>query len=248
MEKLKFLLLTILLGFAGASWAQSTITGTVTNTENVPIPGVNILVKGTIKGAVTDFDGNYQISADNGDVLIFSYIGYQSAEIAFTGQLNVNVQLKEDTSQLEEVVVVGYGTQSKRAVTGAVATVSAEELGEVSSDAVTRSLAGKIAGVQIQQTTGAPGGNLSIKVRGAGSLSGGNGPLYVIDGFPVENTNLDGANGGFNPLSSINPDDIASIDILKDASAASIYGFKGRKWRCFDNHKKGTIRKSKLYF
>ena len=154
MEKLKFLLLTILLGFAGASWAQSTITGTVTNTENVPIPGVNILVKGTIKGAVTDFDGNYQISADNGDVLIFSYIGYQSAEIAFTGQLNVNVQLKEDTSQLEEVVVVGYGTQSKRAVTGAVATVSAEELGEVSSDAVTRSLAGKIAGVQIQQTTG----------------------------------------------------------------------------------------------
>ncbi|WP_226979554.1 SusC/RagA family TonB-linked outer membrane protein [Zobellia roscoffensis] len=198
---------------------QTTVTGTITDIQGMPIPGANIVQKGTTNGVVSDFDGNYTINLNEGsDILVFTYIGYSSTEETVGNKTIVNVTLNEDTQALEEVVVIGYGTTTKSDLTGSVASVSAEEITQTPSSRVDQVLQGRAAGVQVTQTSGAPGAGTVIRVRGGNSITGSNEPLWVIDGIVV------GTN--FN-LNNINANDIKSIEILKDASSIAIYGSRG---------------------
>ena len=225
------------------------ISGKVTDENGEPLPGASVLIKETSIGTVTDSDGFYKLSVpDNTTTLVFSFVGYLTEEVGIEGRTTIDINLTPDISQLSEIVVIGYGTQTKREVTGSIASISAQDLGEVPADGFSRALTGKVAGVRVQQTTGAPGGNITIRVRGTGSINAGNEPLYVIDGFPVENTNIGASDQGINPLSSINPDDIESIEILKDAAAASIYGSRGSNGVVIITTKRGEQGKAKINF
>ena len=217
------------------SYAQAqTVSGTVSSEAEGPLPGVNVLAKGTNTGTVTDLDGNYRFSLPEGsDTLVFSSIGYASQEIAVNGRSTIDVTLGEDIQSLSEVVVIGYGTQEKKDVTGALSTIDAENFNSGVISTPEQLFQGKLSGVQVTQNGGTPGGAVSINIRGANSIRSGNGPLFVVDGVPLtsDNPNAQGQNisGGQglapqNPLNFLNPNDIASIDILKDASAAAIYG------------------------
>lgn len=188
---------------------QSTITGTITDASGVPLPGANVVIKGTSTGAAADFDGNYSIQASPGDVLVFSYTGYNSAEITVGTSNVINATLEEGLA-LDEVVVTGYTVETKRETTAAVSIVSAEELAAIPSGNVEQQLAGRVAGVTVI-TNGQPGTASQVRVRGYGGF-GGNQPLYVVDGVPIQDI-------GF-----LSPDDIATTTVLKDAAAASIYG------------------------
>ncbi len=208
------LLKILMLFFIAHSGAQSLqLSGVVQDKTGFPIPGVNVIIKNTTTGTVTDFDGNFTISnVSSGSVLTFSYIGYLTKEITVTDVLNLTVVLEEDVAQLDEVVVVGYGTQKKKDVTGAVAIVNAETLEELRPVDAAQALQGTSAGVSVTAPSGAPGGGFNILVRGVSS-NGDNGPLVIIDGYKGD-------------LNSINPSDIESFSILKDAQAA-IYGIEG---------------------
>ncbi len=208
---------TLLFLFIGTafSYAQS-ITGTV-GSEDGPLPGASVVVKGTTKGTVTDFDGNYAIEAGADDTLVFSYIGYSPNEVLVGNQNQINVNLSAD-NELDEVVVIGYGTQRKSDLTGSVSSVSAEDVAAIPVSRVDQALQGRAAGVQVTQTSGAPGAGTAIRVRGGNSITGSNEPLWVIDGIIV------GTN--FN-LNNINANDVKSIEILKDASSIAIYGSRG---------------------
>ncbi|MAW94808.1 MULTISPECIES: TonB-dependent receptor [unclassified Leeuwenhoekiella] len=203
--------------FCSGIYAQSTITGTVTDGTG-PIPGANVVVKGTSNGAVTDFDGNYTLNNVPGDaVLVFSFVGYEAKEVPVNNRTEVNAVLENDLQSLSEVVVIGYGTQNKESVTGSVVSLDGDELEEVQVANFQQALQGRAPGVQITTTSTRPGANnSSIRIRGVRSLSGSNDPLIVLNGIPFS--------GGLNDI-SIN--DIASIDILKDASATAIYGSRG---------------------
>lgn len=198
--------------------AQTKVTGVVTEqSTGTPLLGVNVVIKGTTTGTTTDFDGKYQISATNGQTIVFTYVGYKSQEIVYSGQSSVNVALQEDTSQLDEVVVVGYGSAVKKDVTGAVESVTSDDFNGGAIVSPEQLIAGKTAGVQVTPPSGAPGSGSSIKIRGGvSSLSASSNPLIVVDGVP-----LDQGNSGLN---YINANDIESFTVLKDASAASIYG------------------------
>ncbi|NNF32530.1 MAG: TonB-dependent receptor [Saprospiraceae bacterium] len=198
--------------------AQEVVTGSITSADGEPLIGVNVAQKGTTNGSISDFDGNYSITLVEGEkVLVFSYIGYASIEEVVGGRSSIDVTLDEGTL-LEEVVVVGYGTQKKSDLTGSVASVGAEEITQVPSSRVDQVLQGRAAGVQVTQVSGAPGAGTAIRVRGGNSITGSNEPLWVIDGIVV------GTN--FN-LNNINPNDIESLEILKDASSIAIYGSRG---------------------
>ncbi|MCW5515645.1 SusC/RagA family TonB-linked outer membrane protein [Muriicola sp. Z0-33] len=188
---------------------QATITGTITDNGGVPLPGANVVVKGTTTGVAADFDGNYSINANPGDVLVFSYTGYTPTERTVGGESVINVTLQEGL-ELDEVIVTGYTTETKRETTAAVSIVKAEELAAIPSGNVEQQLQGRVAGVTVL-TNGQPGTTSQIRVRGFGAF-GGNAPLYVVDGVPVGSTEF------------LNPDDIATTTVLKDAAAASIYG------------------------
>lgn len=191
---------------------QQTITGIVISEgSGMPLPGVSIVEKGTSNGAVTDFDGNYSIEVAENAILVFSYIGFATMEVAINGQTIVDVNLIEDMDSLDEVVVVGYGTQSRRNVTGALSSIKAEDIVTQGANTVEKTLQGRVPGVQIESAGGDPGSGVRILIRGTGSF-GNNNPLYIVDGVQVDNIN------------NIAPNDIASMDILKDASAAAIYG------------------------
>jgi len=231
----KLLVLPIVLLLGGSTWAQITVSGTVSD-NNGPVPGVNVVVKGTTNGAQTDFDGNYSLSdVANDATLVFSYIGYATQEVAVNGQTTLNVTLSEDVEALAEVVVIGYGTTTVRDATGAVAAVSAEDFNQGVITSPEQLIQGKTAGVQISQSSGEPGAGIDIRIRGANSVRSNNNPLFVVDGIPLSggNTSAEGQNIGVgtsaskNPLSFINPSDIESISILKDASATAIYGSRG---------------------
>ncbi|GAA3754271.1 TonB-dependent receptor [Flavobacterium ginsengiterrae] len=195
--------------------AQVTVTGTVSD-ANGPIPGANVNLKGTKSGTSTSFDGNYSISVPSNSVLVFSFIGFKNKEVAVNGQTKINVLLEEDTNTLKEVVVIGYGTQIKEAVTGSVATLGGKDLNEVASANITQALQGRLAGVELTQTSSKPGAAMQIRIRGTRSLTGSNDPLVVLDGVPFAGS-----------IGDINPTDIKSVDILKDASATAIYGSRG---------------------
>ncbi len=241
------------------------VSGQVKSNDGTTLPGVNVIVKGTNKGIITNVNGDYSIEVESTNaVLVFSFIGFQSKEVNVNSQTTINVTLEEEVKNLDEVIVVGYGTQKKKDLTGSISRVAGDELITPSTSTFDQMLQGKVAGVQITQTTGAPGGNVNILVRGVSSITGGNQPLYVIDGFPVNisegssnalsigGSNYSSANMAnsttdrFNPLSSINPSDIESIEILKDASATAIYGSRGANGVVIITTKRGSIGKSQF--
>ena len=188
------------------------LSGTVTDETGQPIIGANISVAGTTVGTVTDLDGQYSLSVPQGSVLRFTYIGYVNQEFTITNQNTLNVQMREDTGLLEEVVVIGYGSVARKDVTTAVSTISTKDLDERPLVSAAQAMQGKAAGVHVYQPNGAPGAAMVVRVRGTTSFNGSNEPLYVVDGVPVDNLNF------------LSPNDIASMQILKDASSAAIYG------------------------
>ncbi len=218
----------------GLLYAQ-TATGTVTDNMG-PLPGVNVVVKGTTNGAQTDMDGTYTINnLNNDDVIVFSYLGYKSQDIIYTGQEVINVTLAEDASQLDEIVVIGYGTTTVKDATGAVSTVTAKDFNKGAISSPEQLIQGKSAGVQITQSSGEPGAGIALRIRGTSSVRANSSPLFVVDGIPVSNESVSasgadigvGSSGSKNPLNFLNPNDIESMSILKDASATAIYGSRG---------------------
>jgi TonB-linked SusC/RagA family outer membrane protein len=189
------------------------------------LPGVNIAVKGTTRGGATDVDGKYTITASGNEVLVMSFIGYEKQEIAVGTKSQIDVLMQPSMTVLDELVVIGYGTQKRSELTGAVTSIKADEIQKVASNSFTSALQGKIPGVFINQTSGAPGGASSVRIRGVGT-TGGNQPLYVVDGFPLGGggMGISGSSDRIDAMSIINPNDIESIEVLKDAAAASIYG------------------------
>lgn len=192
------------------------ISGVVKDETGEPVIGANVVVKGTTNGTVTDMNGRYSLEVPEGGVLQISYIGYNTQEVKVGSGDVVNVSLREDSEALDEVVVIGYGTVKKSDLTGAVGSVQMKDVSQVGITSADRALQGQIAGVQVNARTGQPGESMMIRVRGSNSLAGGNEPLYVIDGMPVEKMNSD-----------INPEDILSMEVLKDASSTAIYGSRG---------------------
>lgn len=210
------------LALSVVAYAQNaTVRGVVKDLSGQPIPGVNVIVAGTTSGTITDFDGNYQLSAPSDANLTFSFIGYVSQTIAVAGQTTINVTLEEEAHDLNEVVVVGYGQMKRSDVTGSVVSVSDEAIKQSVPTSVDQVLQGRAAGVQIQANSGTPGGNSSIRIRGTNSINLTSQPIFVIDGVVIETATSDDSS---NPLASINPNDIVSMDVLKDASATAIYG------------------------
>lgn len=256
MKKRNLLLTLLLLLVAGVTMAQSRmVTGTITSDDDKgePLAGVTVTVKGTTGGTVSDADGKFSIDVDkNQDILVFKYLGFESTEIPVGEQSQLTILLKPEMGgkSLDNVVVVGYGSQKARNVTGAVSTLSGDNFDERPINRLEQALVGQVAGVQVKQTSGAPGRPFSIQVRGAGSLSAGNEPLYVIDGFPLnsESTNGSGNWNNGSPLDNINPNDIESIQVLKDAAAAAIYGSRAANGVVIITTKKGKMGKSQINF
>lgn len=215
---------------------QQTVGGVVTDINGNPLVGVSVLVKGTSVGTATDADGRFQIEAKNADILIFRNIGYVAQEVTIGNQKAIEVVLVEETSDLEEVVVVGYGSQQKKDVTGSVASVSMSNVRGQSIASLDQGLSGQVAGVNVSTSNGTPGGGPKIQVRGIGAVGAGSDPLYVIDGFPVPSSSGQQSN----PMSSINPQDIESMSVLKDASATAIYGSRGANGVVMITTKRGS--------
>ena len=233
-----FLLLTSVLTFASVKQTendQNTITGVIADDKGTPLPGVTILVKGTSNGVASDFDGKYSIKVQKNDILIVTFVGYITQEILVDSQTTINITLKEETSELEEVVVVGYGTQKKINLTGAVSSVNiSKDLGERPVGNITSMLQGVLPGLSVSTSNsgGEPGAALNINIRGAGTLTGNGGrPYILVDGIPYSAAELN----------SLNPDDIENVTVLKDAASAAIYGSKGAYGVILINTKKGAL-------
>ena len=220
------------------AWSQTERNGQVLEAvTDMPIPGVNVIIKGTNNGVVTDFDGNYSIMATSQDTLVFSYVGFQNKEILVGNKVTMNVSLEENTEALSEVVVVGYGSQKREDITGAVGVIDAEEtFKERPNNDLGSLIQGQAAGVQVLKSSGKPSAGFNIRVRGTSSISAGSDPLYVIDGVPTTDTR------------SLNPSDIESISILKDASSAAIYGAQGANGVVLITTKQGKSEKAQFQF
>ena len=215
-----------LLGSPSFAFAQDgSVKGKVVSDVGEVLPGVNVLIKGSSRGTTTDADGQFTLgNVTPADVLVFSFIGYTTQELTVGNQTTLNITLTTDMETLGEVVVVGYGTQRKIETTGSIASVKSSDLVQTPVSNVVQGLQGRVAGVQITQNSGAPGGNVSVRVRGTNSINGTSEPLYVIDGIQIANS---GNITDVSPLSTINPNDIESVEVLKDASATAIYGARG---------------------
>jgi TonB-linked SusC/RagA family outer membrane protein len=219
--------------------AQSTVTGTVTDKANaMPLPGVNVIIKGTSKGTSTDFDGNYSLEVNQGETIVISYLGYTAQEIVFDGQSEIDIALDEDAAQLDEVVLIGYGSTTKQDATGAVEKVGNKDFNRGAIVAPQQLIAGKAAGVRVTSGGGAAGEGGEIRIRGGASLSALNDPLIVIDGLPIDQRG--GAQGSRNALNAINPADIEDFVVLKDASATAIYGSRASNGVILITTKKGS--------
>tara|TARA_R110002050_G_scaffold273113_2_gene417134 strand:- start:32653 stop:35859 length:3207 start_codon:yes stop_codon:yes gene_type:complete len=234
------LILTVILMFSVTLFAQEgvLIKGTVVSaTDNMPVPGVNVIVANTSRGTTTDFDGKYQIQVDKGETLQFSYVGYISQTKIVDGQTIINISLIEDLAKLDEVVVVGYGTRKKSHLTGAVAKIGGDDVAAVQATRVDEALAGKLPGVLIQNQDGSPGAAPKIQIRASSSISGASNPLIVVDGYPIS--------GG---IETVNPNDIQSLEVLKDAASAAIYGSRGANGVILVTTKKGKSGKAKFSY
>ncbi len=231
---------------------QQQVSGQVTDEEGESLPGATILEKGTTNGTITDVNGMYSLTVSDNAILSISFVGYESMEIPVNGRSVIDINLTSNVSALQEVVVVGYGSVKKSDLTGSVSSVSSETLEKFPVTSLEQGLQGRAAGVQVTQTDAAPGGAISIRIRGGNSITGNNEPLYVIDGYPIINepiTRTGNTGGGSvvlktNPLASINPNDIESIEILKDASATAIYGARGANGVVLITTKRGKANAS----
>lgn len=213
---------------------QKEITGTVTDEDGLPLPGVSVIVKGTTIGTVTSADGEFSLDIPlNAETLQFSFVGMKTQEIPVEGKSSFSVVLEEDILGIEEVVAIGYGTERKRDLTGAVSSIRSEELTKSNSNSFAEALQGRIAGVRVNSQSGEPGSSISVQIRGANSINAASSPLYVIDGVPFDVNTAEvatsdvGGSTTSDPLATINPQDIESIEVLKDASSAAIYGARG---------------------
>lgn len=240
---------------------QTSLSGKVLDEGGIPLPGATIIAKGTTVGATSDFDGNFEIILPIGVTIIqVSYLGYKSKEINVEGESSVSISLAPDAAALEEVIVVGYGTLAKTKVTGSVVSIDTKTIVRVPSLTAEGALIGQVAGVQVQEVSGEPGAAPNIRVRGSGSISAGNDPLFVVDGIPISrNLTSSSQLGGvanrrasfqpptINPLATLNPNDIESIQVLKDASAAAIYGSRGGNGVLLITTKKGSNTDEGVY-
>ncbi|WP_333821188.1 SusC/RagA family TonB-linked outer membrane protein [Ohtaekwangia sp.] len=239
----KSLLLLFLL-IASTAFAQTQrISGKVTSaTDGSELPGVNVIVKGTPQGAITDAAGNYTMEITSGTTLVFSFVGYRTQEVPLDARQVVDVSLIEESTELTEVVVTGYSSTERREITGSVATVKASNFKEIALTGIDQALQGQAPGVQVTQSSGTPGGGISVRIRGSTSINASNRPLFVIDGIPVSSGSLSLREFGGqddNALSLINPNDVESIQILKDASAKAMYGSRGANGVVLITTKKG---------
>ncbi len=257
--KHKLLALTLALLAAGSLFAQNRVVGTVSDDSGNGVVGVSVMEKGTRNGAITDLDGNYAISVRSGATLVFSSIGYATQEVVVGDQSRINVLLKEDAEFLDEVVVVGYGTMKKSDLSGASVSMKEEDLKGSIITNLDQSLQGRAAGVTAVQTSGAPGSSSSIRVRGQATVNAGAEPLYVIDGVIVQGGGSSGWDYGLgglgngkistiSPLATLNPSDIVSMEILKDASATAIYGAQGANGVVLITTKHGKAGESKITY
>jgi TonB-linked SusC/RagA family outer membrane protein len=219
------------------------VTGKVTDSTGGSMPGVSVVVKGTNTGVITDSDGNYSLpNIPENATLRFSFVGMKMQEVAVGNKTAINVTLADESIGIEEVVAIGYGTQKKKDLTGAISSIDSKQIEKLQTNGIDKALQGQIAGLQISSTSGSPGGNTTILVRGISSITGGVEPLFVVDGYPVTNV------GYSNPLSTINPNDIESVDVLKDASSTAIYGSRGSNGVIIITTKRGKIGKPKIEF
>lgn len=225
-----FMVLILLVLFSPAAWAQEVqVRGTVTDETGSPLPGVTILIKDSQRGTTSDIDGNYSISSQSSGILVFSFIGYSSVEYEIGNQSVINVRLEPDLSDLDEFVVVGYGTAKKSQLTGAISSVGSKEIQELPITDARQALQGRAAGVDVTQAGSKPGAAPQVRIRGRRSFNASNEPLFVIDGIPVV--------GG---IEDINPQDITSMEVLKDASATAIYGSRGANGVVLITTKRGS--------
>lgn len=216
---------------------QISVKGRVTDSSGDPLPGLSVVLKGTTTGTITDFDGKYTLANVPGDAtLVFSFVGMKSQEIAVAGKTTLNVSMEEESIGIEEVVAVGYGTVRKKDLTGAVTSVSGSALKDIPVTSAAQAIVGRMAGVQVTKTEGSPDAEIKIRVRGGGSITQDNSPLYIVDGFPVDN------------IDDVAPTDIESIDILKDASSTAIYGARGANGVVIITTKGGSVGKGKVSY
>ena len=230
-------MLLLLVNVALMAQDSYTLTGTVTDGDSSPVPAVSVVIQNTSRGTSTDFDGNYSIEVNSGDVLEFSALGFATQAITINGQQTLNVTLSEDAAQLDEVVVVGYGTQKRANVTGSIAKIGGEEVAGIQAARVDDALAGKLPGVLIQNQSGEPGADPKIQIRAGSSLSGDTNPLIVVDGYPISGS-----------LATVNPNDIQSLEVLKDAASAAIYGSRGASGVIIVTTKKGRSGKANFSY
>ena len=249
-------LLLILLLFGVSSWAigqEKRITGKVTSDRDGDgIPGVTIKVENSTKATLSAADGSFAINASSGDVLTFSAIGFSNTSVTIGAATVLNIRMEQTQSELDEVVVVAYGTAKRSSLTGSVSTISPKSFNDVPEPSIEKSLVGKVAGVSINTTSGQTGATSTIRIRGIGSMNASNEPLFVIDGVPVVNGDLGQASGVLyssnNIMATINPNDIESISILKDAAASSLYGSRAANGVILINTKKGRSGQAKIDF
>ncbi len=247
MKRIRLLFSLLLLTCSLAIAQTVQISGTITSSEDgLPIPGVSVSVKGTTLGMITGTDGKYLISVpSSAQTLVFSFIGFRTQEVPIEGRTRIDIVLEQDLFQVDEVVVVGYGVQKKREVTGAITTVKGDALASLATPSFDAQMAGRSAGVQITQQNVVLGEAPRLRIRGIGSISSGNYPLVVVDGIPI----LTGDLGGYastNALGDINPADIESMEILKDGSATAIYGSRASSGVILITTKRGQMAASKM--
>ncbi|MBC9797317.1 TonB-dependent receptor [Sinomicrobium weinanense] len=226
---------------------QNLVTGNVTDQNGMPLPGVNIVVKGTQTGTQTDFDGNYSISANEGQVLVFSYVGQRTREVTVGPSGEVNVQMEEDAQALEEVVVVGYGTQERRELTGSITSINNESMQDLVTPSFDQQLAGRAPGVQVTNPGGVLGARPIIRIRGVNSLTSSANPLIVVDGVPMVDNDRSAIQSA-NSLSNINPADIESFEVLKDGSATAIYGSRAANGVILITTKRGKAGETQVSY
>lgn len=256
LKRLSVLMLFLMLSSQLTFAQDNSVTGKVSDNGGRGLPGVSVSVKGTTRGTNTDADGNFRISAPASALLVFSFVGFENQEITVGSQSVINVTLAEDNKTLNEVVVIGYGTARKKDLTGAVNTIGTRDFNKGIITSPEQLLQGRVPGVAITQNSGEPGGGINIRIRGTSSVRSNNNPLFVVDGVPLsgDNTSSDGQNSGIgssaakNPLNFLNPEDIASVDILKDASATAIYGSRGANGVVLITTKRGKAGKGSLEY
>ena len=233
-----FLVVVLLLNIPLFAQDTFTLSGTVRSAaDDTALPGVSVLIVNTTDGVITDFDGNFEIDVKIGDQLQVSYLGYVSQTVDIQSQSPLEIAMVEDMNQLDEVVVIGYGTQKKSSVTGAVAQIDGDNIASVQATRVDQALTGKLAGVLVQNQDGAPGADPKIQIRAASSISSDVSPLIVVDGYPISGS-----------LATVNPNDIESLEVLKDAASAAIFGSRGANGVILVTTKKGRTGKASFTY